>query len=258
MSAGGGMLTNSATTNLDFAMQCPLFQSLLFKAVESHSDSVSPEVRTHATTCVNPACIEAWAEHALQALVIPQWKSELPLVDLTERVMAELSPSQPVAALPPAAKSVPALRAFFEQSWHDFRSPQQRSWSLALSVVGVMLLIGTLIVLVPQSPNAEIAVRPRYNPSVAQSGEQWASRTSNPPHQVNAQNVAIQSVEWAQKASTLMATAIVSIPEKSADWVPDNHWDASWQLKLEPIRRDAHAAWDTLLDQLPMQNPPSS
>ena len=258
MSAGGRVRTNSATTSLDFAMQCPLFQSLLFQAVESHSDSVSPEVQTHATTCANPACVEAWTEHRLLAVVIPLWKSELPPVDLTEQVLAELSLTQPVAAPALVSKSGTAFSAYFEQSWRDFRSPQQRSWSLALSVVGVMLLIGTLIVLVPPSPNAEITVRQRNNPVAAPSGEQWASRSPKTPLPVDAHNVAVQSVEWAQKASTLMATAIVSIPEKSAEWVPDNHWDASWQRKLEPIRRDALAAWDTLLDQLPMQNPPSS
>jgi|GEM_PF-3231144 len=233
-------------------MQCSLFQSLLDQAVESHADSISPEVRTHAATCSQAACVEAWTEHALLARVIPLWQGQLPQVDLTARVLAELCPSQPLADSISPSRSVPTAQAYVEQSWRDFRSPEQRRWSIALSVAGVMLLIGTLIVSVPHSPDAELAVRQRNNPALVPPRDQWASRTLPP------RNVAAQSVEWAQKASTLMATTIVSIPEKGAHWMPDNHWDANWQRKLEPLRRDAHAAWDTLLDKLPMPERPAS
>ena len=233
-------------------MQCFLFQSLLDQAVESHADSISPEVLSHAATCSNPECAEVWTEHTLLARAIPQWHATLSQVDLTERVLAELAPTRSLADAASAPRSTPFVPAYFEQSWRDFRSPQQRAWSIAISVVGVLLLVGTLMVSIPPSPNAKLAVRPRNNPVLAPTRDQWASRQTLSP------NVAAQSVEWAQKASTLMATTIVSIPEKGANWVPDNHWDADWQRKLEPLRRDAHAAWDTLLDKLPMPERPAS
>ncbi len=222
-------------------MQCSLFQSLLSQVVESHADSVSIEVRTHGTDCPHAACQQQWAEYSLLSNAIAQWRSGLPSVDLTEQVLAELFPvSTASATLSPP----PAFKAYVEQSWQDFRSPQQRPWALALSVAAVMLLIGTLVLSVPHSPNVEVAVRPRNNPGLASTSP--------------ASNVTIQSVEWAQKASSVMAHAIVSIPERGAAWVPSDSWDVDWQHKLEPIRRDAHAAWDALLDELPMADQPSS
>ena len=236
-------------------MQCSLFQSLLSQAVESHADAVSPEVRTHGATCSNEACRQNWAEYSLLSQGVSEWQAGLPQVDLTERVLAELCPVASVVENLPATKDTPALQAFVEQSWHDFRSPSQRPWAIALSVAGLMLLIGTLIVTIPHSPTAEVAVRPRQNPGPAPlppPREQWASRT--PQHS----NVAVQSVEWAQRASSVMANTIVSIPERGADWVPGESWDVDWKHQFEPIRRDAHAAWDALLKEIPMPDQPPS
>ena len=129
---------------------------------------------------------------------------------------------------------------------------------MSLCVVGALLLVGTLIVLIPNSPTVEIAVRQRHNPIAAPPQEQWASRSPQTLPETGTHNVAVQSIEWAQKASSVMATAIVSIPEKGADWIPADNWDHDWKQRLEPIRRDAHAAWDTLLENLPMPNPPST
>ena len=232
-------------------MHCSLFQSLLAQAVESHADSVSGEVRTHGTTCSNSACCQEWAEYSLLTRAVADWQSGLPQVDITDRVLAELFPVAPSVVFSEAAVA-PALKAFVEQSWRDFRSPTQRPWAIALSVVGVMLVIGAMIVSIPHSPTAEVVIRPRNNPVLAPLSEQWATRT--PP----SSNVAVQSVEWAQKASSIVAQTIVSIPERGAEWVPGDSWDADWQHKLEPIRRDAHAAWDALLDELPLPNQPAS
>lgn len=233
-------------------MQCSLFQSLLNQAVESHTDSVSLEVRTHGTTCPNEACRQEWAEYLLLSQAVADWQSRLPQIDLTERVLKELIPAPSVVDAASETTHAPALKAFIKQSWHDFRSPSQRPWAIALSVVGVMLLIGTLIVSIPHSPNAEVVVRPRNNPRLAPPRELWASQPSQQP------NVAVQSVEWAQKASSVMANAIVSIPERGAEWVPSDSWEINWQHQLEPTRRAAHAAWDALLDEIPMSDQPSS
>ncbi len=232
-------------------MQCSLFQSLLDQAVESHADSVSAEVRAHGTACSNAACRQEWADYSLLSRAVADWQSGLPQVDLSDRVLAELFPVAP-SVVSSEATAAPALRAYAEQSWRDFRSPTQRPWAIALSVAGVILMIGTLIVSIPHSPTAEVVIRPRKNPVLAPSGEQWASRTPA------SANVAVQSVEWAQKASSVMAQTIVSIPERGAQWVPGDSWDTDWQQKLEPIRRDAHAAWDALLDELPLPNQPAS
>ena len=225
-------------------MQCSLFQSLLSQAVESHADSVSLEVRTHGTACSHAACQQQWAEYSLLSNAIAQWRSGLPSVDLTGQVLAELLPAPAAPATSSLRPTSSAFKAYVEHSWQDFRSPQQRPWALALSVAAVMLLIGTWVVSVPHSQNAEVAVRPRNNPGLVSTSP--------------ASNVTIQSVEWAQKASSVMANAIVSIPERGAEWVPSDSWDVDWQHKLEPIRRDAHAAWDALLDELPMPEQPSS
>ena len=240
-------------------MQCSLFQSLVSQAVESHADATSPEVRTHGTTCSHEACRQQWAEYALLSRAVTEWRAGLPPVDLTERVLEELFPAPPVGEITSEAENTPALQAFVEQSWHDFRSPSQRRWAIALSVAGLMLLIGTWMVSIPHSPNADVVVRQRNNPRnnprpapLAPPREQWASRT--PPHP----NVAVQSVEWAQKASSVMAQTIVSIPERGAAWVPSDSWDVDWKHQWEPIRRDAHAAWDALLEEIPMQEQPSS
>lgn len=225
-------------------MQCSLFQSLLSQSVESHADSVSLEVRTHGTACSNEACRQHWAEYSLLSNAISRWQAGLPSADLTERVWAELCPSPIASAASSAMPASSAFKAYVEQSWQDFRSPQQRPRAIALSVAAVMLLICTRIVSIPHSPNAEVAVRPRNHPRLVSTSP--------------ATNVTVQSVEWAQKASSAMANVIVSIPGRGAEWVPSDPWDVDWQHKLEPIRRDAHAAWDALLDELPMPDQPSS
>ncbi len=233
-------------------MQCSLFQSLVNQTVESHSDAVSPEVRTHGSDCSNEACRQAWAEYSLLSQAVAQWRAGLPQVDLTDRVLSDLCPAEPSAVSIPEVRPTLALTAFVEQSWHDFRSPTQRPWAIALSLVAVLLLVGTLIVSIPHTPHAEVVVRQRHNPVLTMPREQLATRSPDSP------NVAVTSVEWAQKASTVVANAIVSIPERGADWVPSHSWDVDWQHKLEPIRRDAHAAWDALLDEIPMPNQPPS
>ena len=106
------------------------------------------------------------------------------------------------------------------------------------------VLIGTMIVSLPHAPEAQIAVRQRSNPTFHESGPQLASHKT--------ENVAAATVEWAQMASSVMANTIVSIPERSRELVPGDSWDIDWKQKLEPLRRDAHAAWDKLLE-LPMK-----
>lgn len=234
-------------------MQCPLFRSLLDQAVESHVDSVSDEVRTHGATCTAPACIEAWNEYRLLSRALPVWKAGLPQVDLADRVLAELSGSNPEKDSAAVTQNPPALKEFVQTSWQDFRSPQQRPWSIALSVAALMLLVGTLILSVPQSPNSQLAVRTRNNPALPTIDTQRDSTESSAP------DVAVKSIEWVQKASTLMATAIVSIPEKGAELVPESpQWRSDWPSKLEPLRRNAHAAWDSFLEKLPTPDQPAS
>lgn len=234
-------------------MQCPLFRSLLDQAIESHADSVSEEVGTHGATCKDQSCIAAWNEYQLLNQAIAAWKAELPQADLTERVLADLCQvPQPDQSLPIATNS-PALKEFVQTSWHDFRSPQLRPWSVALSVAACMLLIGTVILSVPQSPESQVAVRTRNNPAHLTAE---ASRDSD---EATAPDVAVKSIEWVQRASTLMANAIVSIPDKGAELVPEpSPWKSDWPQKLEPLRRNAHAAWDSFLEKLPAPAQPAS
>lgn len=228
-------------------MQCSLFQSLLRSSIESHADSVSVEVRSHGATCSHAECQEAWEDYSLLSGAISQWNAGLPRVDLAERVMQDLCPATTCIEeeLDRGQTSI-TIQKYFEQSWHDFQAPQQRPWAAALLVAGVILMIGTMIVSLPHAPEAEIAVRQRSNPVIGDSVPQLASSTREPT------NVAVVSVEWAQKASSVMADTIVSIPERSQSLIPGESWDIDWKHKLEPLRRDAHAAWDKLLE-LPMK-----
>lgn len=223
-------------------MQCTLFRSLLHQSIESHNDSVSEEVRSHGTTCGDESCREAWDDHVLLSSAISQWKSELPTVDLTDRVMQQLcSPAVSISETSVGQTSV-TLKSYFEQSWQDFQAPQQRPWAAALSVAAALLVIVAMIVSLPHSPYAQIAVRQRNNPTIGDSVPQLASHTNEAP------DVAVATVEWAQQASLLMADAIVSIPEHSQSLVPGESWEIDWKQKLEPIRKDAHSAWDKLLE----------
>ena len=227
-------------------MQCPLFRSLLDQAIESHADSVSEEVRTHGATCKDQSCVAAWNEYRLLNQAISAWKAELPQADLAERVLADLRQAPQQGRSLPVPANSPALKEFVESSWHDFRSPQLRPWSIALSVAAFMLLVGTVILSVPQSPESQLAVRTRNNPA------QFSAEASAP-------DVAVKSIEWVQRASTLMANAIVSIPDQGAELVPEpSPWKSAWPQKLEPLRRNAHAAWDSFLEKLPAPTQPAS
>jgi hypothetical protein len=226
-------------------MQCSLFQSLLNNAVESHADSVSEEVRSHGSTCTHAGCREAWDDFSLLTTAISQWQASLPQADLVDHVMRELCPPPAdVGESPVPGQTSITLKKYFEQSWQDFQAPQQRPWAAAVLVAAVMLMIGTMIVSLPPAPDAQIAVRQRSNPKVGDTAPQLASHPTG--------NVAVATVEWAQMASSVMANTIVSIPERSRELVPGDTWEIDWKQKLEPLRRDAHAAWDKLLE-LPMK-----
>lgn len=228
-------------------MQCSLFQSLLNNAVESHVDSISDEVRSHGLSCSQACCQTAWEDYTLLSGAISQWQAGLPQVDLADRVLRELCPAEvAVGETDFHGSSSVTLKKYFEQSWQDFQAPQQRPWAAAILVAGVILLVGTMIVSLPHAPEAQIAVRQRTNPSIGESSSQLASN-----HSGKTENVAATTVEWAQMASSVMANTIVSIPEHSQEFVPGT-WEIDWKQKLEPIRRDAHAAWDKLLE-LPMK-----
>lgn len=234
-------------------MQCPLFRSLLDQAIESHADAVSEEVRTHGMTCQNQSCVSAWNEYRLLNRAISAWKAELPHADLTERVLADLGQAPEQDDSLSICGSSPALKEFVQTSWRDFRSPQRRPWSIALSVAALMLLVGTLILCVPHSPESHVAVRTRNNPA------HQPENVSGDSSEASAPDVAIKSIEWVQRASTLMANAIVSIPEKGAELVPEpSPWKSAWPRKLEPLRRNAHAAWDNFLEKLPSPAQPAS
>lgn len=233
-------------------MQCPLFRSLLDQAIESHSDSVSGEVRIHGTTCKDQTCVVAWNEYRLLNRAISAWTAELPQADLTDRVLADLCQSPQHDESLQVAENSRVLKEFVQTSWHDFRSPQQRPWSIALSVTASILLVGTLILSVPQSPESQVVVRARNNPVYDSADASYDVEASAP-------DVAVKSIEWVQRASTLMATAIVSIPEKGAELVPESSpWKSDWPRKLEPLRRDANAAWDSFLEKLPSPDQPAS
>jgi hypothetical protein len=234
-------------------MQCQLFRSLLDQAVESHAEAVSEEVRTHGITCQDQICVTAWNEYRLLHRAISAWKAELPQVDLAGRVLADLCQSPEQADSLSTCEHSPDIKEFVQTSWRDFRSPQLRPWSIALSVAALMLLIGTLILSVPQSPESHLVVRTRNNPAPP------PMEASGDSSEASAPDVAIQSIEWVQRASTLMAYAIVSIPEKGAELVPEpSPWKSAWPRKLEPLRRNAHAAWDNFLEKLPSPAQPAS
>lgn len=235
-------------------MQCSLFRSLLDQAVESHADSVSEEVRTHGATCTDHACVMAWNDYRILNRALPAWKAELPQADLVDCVLAELSQTPLQNEPTPVVKNSPAFNEFVETSWRDFRSPQLRSWSIALSVAALMLLVGTVILSVPQSSDFQLVVRTRNNPTLptVDTHRDLDDGASTP-------DVAVKSIEWVQRASTLMATAIVSIPEKGAELVPESSpWKSDWPTKLEPLRRNANAAWDSFLEKLPAPDQPAS
>lgn len=243
-------------------MQCSLFHSLLDRTIESCSGVVSPEVREHGLTCTHSECQQSWRDYSLLSQVIPLWNAQFPEVDLADRVLSELNPPNSVADTAPFGSNSPAFKAYFEQSWTDFRSPQQRPWSIALVIAACTLLIATLILAIPQSPHTAIAVRQRQNPVWERTPmadiSGWASHSPRETSVAPVPNVAGQSVVWAQKASHAMADAFVSIPVKGANWMPSEDWNADFLHKLEPLRRDAHEAWDALLEKLPTDSGPPS
>ncbi len=223
-------------------MQDSLFYSLLNQAIETHAVSVSDEVRTHGETSANAEVRAAWSEYRLVQAAVSAWRAGMPTVDLADRVLAELHP--PVGVTPETiVEAGPALTVFVKQSWADFRSPTNRSGMIAISVAALLLLIGTVMISIPHSPTAEVAMRSRGIP--------------HPPADPATQ-ATVASVEWAQRASSAMAEMIVGIPEKSAELVPSAGWDRNWKMRLEPLRRDANAAWESLIDELPMPNRPQS
>lgn len=222
-------------------MQDILFHSLLNQATETHADSVADEVRIHGETSTDPHVQAAWTEYQLLQRVLPLWQSGLPTVDLSDRVWAELYP--PEVAAESVVLEGPALQVFVRQSWADVRSPAQRSGVVAIALTVLVLLVGVLVISIPYSPQAKVAVRSR-GPAAA---------GADPAVQAT-----VASVEWAQRASSAMAEMIVSIPGKGVELVPSGGWDMNWKMTLEPLHRDAHAAWESLIDELPMTEKPHS
>lgn len=71
-------------------MNCSEFERCLENLVELRQGTLSPAAERHRTSCA--ACAALWQEHLCLESAVQAWRSDMPTVDLTSRVLAELGP----------------------------------------------------------------------------------------------------------------------------------------------------------------------
>ncbi len=72
-------------------MNCNEFERSLEDLVESHRGALSPEAERHRTGCA--PCATLWQDHQRLAVAVQAWRRDVPTIDLTSRVLAELQPT---------------------------------------------------------------------------------------------------------------------------------------------------------------------
>jgi hypothetical protein len=71
-------------------MNCSEFERCLEGLVELRQGTLSPAAERHRSSCA--ACAALWLEHQRLDVAVKAWRSDVPTIDLTSRVLAELQP----------------------------------------------------------------------------------------------------------------------------------------------------------------------
>lgn len=72
-------------------MNCNEFERSLEDLVESHGGTLSPDAERHRTGCA--ACAALWQAHQRLDVAVQAWRRDVPMIDLTSRVLGELQPT---------------------------------------------------------------------------------------------------------------------------------------------------------------------
>lgn len=258
-------------------LNCTEFEERLMQAVEDRTslDSLEDEndpasglwqeLRARANQC--PHCRKLWNEFALLERVLPVWKSQLPPVDLADRVIARWREEQ-TAAGTPASASHPNGRK--KSSW---RFPFSIVMAIAVAVLAAVPFLfppptdpdlsGTITTSAP----VEEPVSPDGTSSVPETNvsETNVSETSpaNTDWQALAQDAG--SAYWALASDAADSFASVTVfvpPRKPIAEVPmpempqaTTGWVEGIGSGLKPIGKDVTKAMRFLLEALPSDPP---
>lgn len=247
-------------------MNCHEFARDLKDAIESHGPTAN-EVAAyahHAENCDTAQCKLLWEETELLLCATSAWQADVPIVDLTDRVVAELRSSwsaSPQPSFPPLQASYGVARELktTDQPTARKSSPFPSKWITLASLVAAVLLLVPLLTL-SQPGGTELA---NSSPVVPQDAE--ASPVDNRRIEEEAIVVADRAprrrLEATYAVMPLSATEFVTdavvlvVPGDLSDSEDETSRPRIWADRLarqwEPIGRGLSSAFDALMEAVP-------
>lgn len=228
-----------------------------FEDDEDRESTLWQELRAQANAC--PHCRKLWNEFALLERVLPAWKSQLPQVDLADRVIARWREEQ-TAQTPPASTS---------QSNGRKKSGWRFPWTIVMAVAA-LVLVGIPFVFPPPSdrdlqnetitistPNGD-TIATDGNPTIPNGNAIEVSKESS-NWQTLAQDAGTAYWALASDAADSFASVTVFVPSPKAEAgaeqpkepAPASGWVESLGSGLKPIGQDVKKSMGFLLEALP-------
>jgi hypothetical protein len=253
-------------------LNCTAFEERLMQAVEAREslavfeDECDPqstpwqELRAHAHQC--PDCRKLWNEFALLERVLPVWKSQLPPVDLAERVLARWREEQTSVPAPAEASKANGRKT----SLWGF------PWSVVLAVAALVLVSIPFLFPPPSDPDPSetIAIsHPAPNPAGTDQkpSPPKPKGSEEPPSSTDWQTMAQDagSAYWAlasDAADSFASVTVfvpsrkaVAIPPKPEEPPPGGGWVEGIGTGLKPIGQDVKKSMGFLFEALPSEPP---
>jgi hypothetical protein len=249
-------------------LNCTEFEARLIQMVEaresleSFEEGADPqsalwqELRAQANAC--PHCRKLWNEFALLERVLPAWKSQLPTVDLADRVIARWREEQTATAPPGSASPANGRK---KSSW---RFPFPLVMALAVAVLTAIPFLFPR----PSDPDMSdtIAASAPVEDSLSPDGDLSVPNTnvieerkSSADWQTLAQDAGTAYWALASDAADSFASVTVFVPprkvvaeeQRPPEPAPGSGWVEGLGTGLKPIGQDVKKSMGFLLEALP-------
>lgn len=245
-------------------LNCTEFEARLMRMVEDREsldtfeDDADPqsarwqELRAQANQCLH--CRKLWNEFALLERVLPAWKSQLPSVDLADRVIARWRVEQ-TANTSSTSASQPNGRK--ESTW---RLP----WAVVMGVAVAVLLAIRFAFPPPSDPNltdSHLTSAPVDDPVLPNVDPGISENVTEPKADLQTLAQDAGTAYWALASDAADSFASVTVfvpPRKATAEIPapevpstSSGWVEGIGSGLKPIGQDVKKSMGFLLDALP-------
>jgi hypothetical protein len=237
-------------------MNCNGFDTELRRAVERREAGRQADLRAHAEAC--PRCAAHWGQHEMLEQAVAAWKSQMPPVDLTDRVMAHW-------AFEDGGDRCPSRVATVHKS--DRRTLGK--WAVLGAAVAVLaILLSPLLWRSSKDHPGSVEIAggspasQRPQDGLIQDDSSTAARRVSPVRLESAVREAGSAWMGLAKeaggtvremAAFLPERTLASVPQRDVEQAPQQPgWTEKLRNEIAPIQRDVGRAMDFLLDTVPL------